>query len=150
DGFVNPVYDMLQEGGFINKGMNDLKQMSSEIEETKKKGLDCLFLHKKRKALSHRLQSELFDNYNFVNQYGAEKNVRELFPQTPPSAAGECSAPKLLQHTFLKGYTPLFISEFWWGASPKSTKWQHKEFYPACEEKCRPILSYMLKGIQMA
>ena len=36
------------------------------------------------------------------------------------------------------------MAEFWWGNSPKNEERIHGHFYPACEQKCRPILSYML------
>jgi tRNA pseudouridine32 synthase/23S rRNA pseudouridine746 synthase len=65
----------------------------------------------------------------------------------PPSAAGECAIPKLLQSAFTSGYKPIAMAEFWWGASPKSEIRKHKLFYPACTGKCKPILAHMLEGM---
>ena len=39
------------------------------------------------------------------------------------------------------------MAEFWWGAAPKSEIRQHKQFYPACAGKCKPILAHMLEGM---
>lgn len=39
------------------------------------------------------------------------------------------------------------MAEFWWGRSPKSEIRQHKKFYPACQNKCHPILGHMLSGM---
>lgn len=65
----------------------------------------------------------------------------------PPSGAGDCAAPKLLQYAFQQKMQPLAIAEFWWGLSPKSDFWKHGNFYPVCKQKCEPILSHMLKNI---
>jgi tRNA pseudouridine32 synthase/23S rRNA pseudouridine746 synthase len=42
---------------------------------------------------------------------------------------------------------PLALAEFWWGQSPKSDQWKHENYYSCCKEKCEPILSHMLVGI---
>jgi len=65
----------------------------------------------------------------------------------PPAAAGECATPKLLQYAFLNGLRPVAMAEFWWGAPPKSEIRKHRQFYPACTGKCKPILEHMLEGI---
>lgn len=108
-------------------------------------------LKNERKERSAALQEEIFKEYVFLNQYGAGKSLQDIFKQhamgKPPSAAGECATPKLLQYAFLNGYKPLAMAEFWWGASPKSEIRKHKQFYPACTAKCKPILAHMLEGM---
>ncbi|MCW8349032.1 pseudouridine synthase [Vibrio sp. ZSDZ65] len=110
-------------------------------------------LKQARKALSAGLQQQLFDQYQFLNANGKEKNLGELFAKTtqgvPPAAAGECAAPKLLQYAFKNGMTPLALAEFWWGLPPKSSIRQHKNYYPACQGKCHPILTHMLEGLEV-
>lgn len=110
-------------------------------------------LKNERKERSAALQEQLFEQYVFLNKDGQNKSLREIFSQTafgkPPSAAGECATPKLLQYAFAHGYRPLAMAEFWWGASPKSEVRKHKQFYPACTGKCKPILAHMLDGIPM-
>ncbi|WP_460879498.1 hypothetical protein [Pontibacter rugosus] len=44
---------------------------------------------------------------------------------------------------------PLALAEFWWGLSPKSDFWKHGQFYPACREKCAPILTHMLENMEI-
>jgi tRNA pseudouridine32 synthase/23S rRNA pseudouridine746 synthase len=61
---------------------------------------------------------------------------------------GECCAPKLLNYAALNGLKPLGLSEFYWGKENKSGTRKHGEFYPACAEKCQPILGFMLCGIK--
>ena len=41
------------------------------------------------------------------------------------------------------------MAEFWWGVSPNSAIRKHKNFYPACQSRCKPILNHMLEGIEM-
>ena len=67
----------------------------------------------------------------------------------PPSGAGECCEPKLLQYAFLHGYKPISMAMFWWGPSPKTEIRQHGNYYPACNGKCKPILEWMLEGIDV-
>jgi tRNA pseudouridine32 synthase / 23S rRNA pseudouridine746 synthase len=114
---------------------------------------EIFMLKKQRKKLSNTLQKKLFQQYQFLNQYGCEKNLQELFKDTlfqkPPAGAGECAAPKLLHYAFKNNLTPLSMAEFWWGAAPKSEIRQHQNFYPACQGKCQPILAHMLEGIEM-
>jgi tRNA pseudouridine32 synthase/23S rRNA pseudouridine746 synthase len=78
--------------------------------------------------------------------------LREIFEnalyKNPPAGAGECAAPKLLQYAFQHNMKPIAMAEFWWGLSPKSDFWKHGQYYPACQEKCRPILDHMLAGIE--
>ncbi len=156
--FVPPVFDGLEEGGFLNKGMEELSRINLEIkllkslnsnETDEKIGI----LKTLRKNHSIALQQKLFDHYTFLNQAGEEKSLLEIFKNTsakkPPSGAGECAAPKLLQYAFQKKMKPIAIAEFWWGQSPKSELRKHGHFYPACIEKCEPILAHMLAGIEI-
>jgi len=107
----------------------------------------------KRKEMSIVLQHRLFDQYHFLNKSGEIKSVLEIFKptlnETPPSGAGECAAPKLLQYAFANNLTPVCMGEFWWGTPPKSEVRKHKNYYPACRGKCEPILTHMLEGLPM-
>ncbi len=110
-------------------------------------------LKNERATLSAKLQLQLFESYTFLNQFGEESSLLDIFSETvlqkPPSGAGECAAPKLLQYAFLNQLKPICMAEFWWGKSPASEIRVHQQFYPACRGKCEPILNHMLKGIPM-
>lgn len=41
------------------------------------------------------------------------------------------------------------MAEFWWGASPVGEVRHHGHFYPACRSKCKPILDFMLRGLDV-
>lgn len=107
-------------------------------------------LQKERHNRSIALQQWLFRQFVFLNALGEEKALPELFaPNTPPSGAGECCAPRLLQAAYKEGLQPLCMAEFWIGASPIGEIRHEGHFYPACNSKCRPILRHMLKGLDV-
>ncbi len=109
-------------------------------------------LKKHRKNISANLQNTLFGKYQFLNQQKKQKGLLEIFNSPdikPPAGAGDCSAPKLLQYTFQNDLTPIAMAEFWWGISPNSKIRKHKNYYPACQGRCKPILGHMLEGIEM-
>lgn len=106
-----------------------------------------------RKQLSAGLQQQLFNQYSFLNAYGQRKSLLPIFEEAiqmlPPAGAGECAAPKLLQHAYANNLKPICMAEFWWGASPSSEIRKHNYFYPACKGKCEPILNHMLQGLSV-
>lgn len=114
---------------------------------------NILELKHRRKDESSRLQQRMFAAFTVRNALGEEKNLIELFKHSgrdlPPAGAGECAAPKLLQYAYLNQFTPLAMAEFWWGASPKTEVRHAGSFYPACQSKCKPILNFMLQGLQV-
>jgi tRNA pseudouridine32 synthase/23S rRNA pseudouridine746 synthase len=109
-------------------------------------------LKNERKEKSNYLQQTLFSKYSFLNQQKELKNLLDIFTNTaikPPAGSGECSAPKLLQFAFDNDLKPISMAEFWWGISPNSAIRKHKNYYPACQGRCKPILTHMLDGIKM-
>jgi tRNA pseudouridine32 synthase/23S rRNA pseudouridine746 synthase len=54
-----------------------------------------------------------------------------------------------LQYAFANGYTPVAMAEFWMGASPVGEVRRDGCFYGSCTSKCRPILSFMLQGMDV-
>ena len=147
--FVPPVFDSLSEDTFLNRGMRALKTINDEIKQMELAGCKAthqlMMLKEKRKAHSQGLQSQLFDAYRFLNAAGEHRTPKDLFT-TPPAGAGECAAPKLLQYAYQQHLTPLAIAEFWWGVPPNtaiSTR-SHEAYYPACDDKCRGVLGWML------
>lgn len=127
----------------INEKTNALADLETEIQSLKNA----------RKQKSAELQQYLFQQYYFLNKDLERKNIAQIFQeaiqQLPPAAAGECAAPKLLQYAFSNDLRPIAMAEFWWGQSFGAEVRQHKQYYPACKNKCEPILGHMLKGIPL-
>lgn len=142
EGFVPPVYEMTTPPVGTNK------------EESK------------------RLQRLLFAQYNFINGKGDSKNLLDIFAdekpilspeewfdagerskvkgeRIPPSGAGECCAPKLLQYALTNGLKPIALAEFWVGAPSRTELRKEGCFYAPCSGKCVPILRHMLQGLEV-
>ncbi|MDT8866436.1 RluA family pseudouridine synthase [Vibrio fluvialis] len=140
---------------------NQLKQLKLQWEQCIRALQDKLAaqnaelhaLQEQRKQLSAALQKKLFAQYRFLNKRGDVQSLNDIFSLAanpiPPAGSGECAAPKLLQYAFRHQLTPIAMAEFWWGRSPKSEIRQHKKFYPACQNKCHPILGHMLSGMAL-
>ena len=151
----------------LNNKLNEQSKRDQMSFKKEKKQLDkeLLFLEEKiktvenkifakkemRKGLSSNLQRKLFERYSFLNAKQERKNLVEIFQETafklPPSGAGECCAPRLLQFAYSNNLKPICFTEFWWGASPDSEIRLHDQHYPACRGKCGPILKHMLSGL---
>ncbi len=121
---------------------------------------------------SKRLQRLLFAQYNFINGKGESKNLLDIFAdekpilspeewfdagerskvkgeRIPPSGAGECCAPKLLQYALTHGLKPIALAEFWVGAPSRTELRKEGCFYAPCSGKCVPILRHMLQGLDV-
>ena len=124
------------------------------------------------KEESKRLQRLLFAQYNFINGKGESKNLLDIFAdekpilspeewfdagerskvkgeRIPPSGAGECCAPKLLQYALTHGLKPIALAEFWVGAPSRTELRKEGCFYAPCSGKCVPILRHMLQGLDV-
>ena len=128
------------------------------------------------KEESRRLQRLLFAQYHLLNGKGERRNLLEIFQNEqpilspeewfnkgeglkvkgegdsstlPPSGAGECCAPKLLQYAFQHALKPLALAEFWVGASPANELRREGPFYAPCSGRCVPILRFMLQGLDV-
>ncbi len=150
--FIPSIFDDSADDFFINKGMKELTELGSKISASNNQA-EIISLKETRKQKSFALQEQLFENYKFLNLLGEEKNVLQIFKSSlhgnPPSAAGECAAPKLLQYAMQRQLKPIALAEFWWGKSNENIEREHKVFYPACKNKCRPILEYMLDDTEL-
>ena len=108
-------------------------------------------MKRERHERSDALQHWLFERFDLLNLHGEHRLLTDIFAHTPqgvpPSGAGECCAPRLLQYAFQHQLRPLAIAEFWYGPSPKAEIRHHGHFYPACRGKCLPILTWMLSGL---
>ena len=156
--FKNLETELVQESMRDHYILKDLKKHWKQRLEAIQTRLDprtrqIQDLKELRKRKSSALQQHIFDHYFFLNQSGQNKSLADIFQRNaaapPPSGAGECAAPKLLQYAFLHQLKPIALAEFWWGESPIGEIRKHGQFYPACRGKCEPILAHMLQGIPL-
>ena len=146
--FVPPVYDAQQPDGYFKTKEREISLTSHLSPLTSKK-------------MSQDLQLWLFHQYQFLNARGEKKDLVEVWQDyhcsprirrkypLPPGGTGDCCAPKLLQYAYQNDLKPLCMAEFWWGPSPKSEIRHHGQFYPACRGKCKPVLTWMLQGLDV-
>ena len=150
--FVPSIFDASVGNFFINKGMTALTEIGNQIKKANHPS-EITSLKEKRKQKSIALQKRLFENYHFLNLSGKQKNILEIFKNSshgnPPAATGECAAPKLLQYAIEHKLKPIALTEFWWGSSDENKEKEHRAYYPACKNRCRPILEYMLEDTQL-
>ena len=158
DFFVPPVFDYLQPDGYFKREEAEITHINYNIIRWESGednvSIDVIDNQKtERKSRSQALQHWLFSHFVMLNANGEKRNLLDIFSDTPlkfpPSGAGECCAPKLLQYAYLNGLRPVRIAEFWWGDSPKKEIRHHLHFYPACRGRCLPILSFMMQGLNV-
>lgn len=154
--FVPPIYDLLDPTSYFQEEQAHITALNQSVQEGAK---DTPALKAERKQRSQALQQWLFRQYRVLNAEGNEADFIDIFTDyhktfgrgsaTPPSGSGECCAPKLLQAAYSSGLRPLAMAEFWIGRSPKDELRIDGHFYPACSGRCRPILTHMLRGLDV-
>ena len=126
-----------------------LAEISDEMADFQRR-IDLL--KARRKTMSEALQERIFRLFVVTNAHGEQRDLVEVFKPLgtlPPAGAGECCAPRLLNYAFNHSLRPVCMAEFWWGASPVGEVRHHGHFYPACRSKCKPILDFMLQGLDV-
>lgn len=171
--------EMIRESQYMKAELHRIKKRyaalleaaEAEVEEYNSR---IAKLKNIRKLKSDQLQRWLFSQFTFLNAQGERSDLLSIFrnyyllhsPKSvlathyaamgeqitlfPPSGTGECCEPKLLQYAFTHGMRPVEMAMFWWGEPPKTEIRQHKQFYSACNAKCKPLLTWMLKGMNVA
>ena len=146
--FVPPVYDAQQPDGYFKTREREISLTTHLSPLTSKQ-------------LSQDLQQWLFHQYQLLNARGESKDLVDIWQSyynkeklrrkypLPPGGTGDCCAPKLLQYAYQHGLKPRCMAEFWWGQPTKEELRQHLNYYPACRGKCKPILTWMLQGLDV-
>ena len=148
--------EMIRESQFMKAELRRRRKAMEQAESTLTTQHSTFLksLQRKRKQMSDELQRWLFSAYRMLNAKGEERDLIDIFREythaMPPAGAGDCCAPKLLQYAYLHRLRPVCMAEFWWGESPASEIRHHLHYYPACRSKCLPILTHMLKGLDVA
>ena len=148
--------EMIRESQFMKAELRRRRKAMEQAESTLNTQHSTFLksLQRKRKQMSDELQRWLFSAYRMLNAKGEERDLIDIFREythaMPPAGAGDCCAPKLLQYAYLHHLRPVCMAEFWWGESPASEIRYHLHYYPACRSKCLPILTHMLKGLDVA
>ncbi len=133
--------DGIERRRFKQQRDSRLQPLKQVIEQTETR---IRYLKHRRRALSRQLQHQLHAAYRLTN-FAGETLALEAFQQGMPTGTGECCAPKLLHYAATHQLKPLAMAEFWWG--PASQDKVAGEFYPACAERCQPLMGFLLSGL---
>ena len=171
--------EMIRESQYMKAELHRIKKRYAALLQEAEAEVEAyssriVGLKNDRKRKSDHLQRWLFSQFTFLNAQGEHSDLLSIFrnyyllhsPKSvlathyaamgeqitlfPPSGTGECCEPKLLQYAFTHGMRPVEMAMFWWGEPPKTEIRQHGQFYPACNGKCKPLLTWMLKGMNVA
>lgn len=149
---------MIRQSQFEKAELQRLKKrMAARLEplaanlKNARSRLDAM--KERRRSDSEALQQWLFSNFILLNARGESRSLSDIFAETPmktpPSGAGECCAPKLLQAAYLRGWAPVAMAEYWYGRPKGGEVRIHGSHYPACRGKCLPVLGWMLRGLDI-
>lgn len=149
DGWVGPLFDVAQFMELTFDVERRIKALGAEIERREAIGGKALTLRQERRQLSRQLMKDIHDLYRLTNFRGETRSLPAAFLGKGgiPTGAGDCCAPKLLNYAAQNNLTPLGVAEFYWGMENRSATRQHGHFYQACQEKCAPILGFLLCGL---
>lgn len=154
----NEAAAMIGRSQFEKAGLHRLKKRTAAELEPFETALIAAqtrleAMKEKRRSDSESLQARLFSDFMVLNARGESRSLSEIFARTsmkiPPSGAGECCAPKLLQEAYRRGLRPVSIAEYWYGKPKEGEVRRHGEHYPACRGKCLPVLGWMLEGLDI-
>lgn len=149
-GWAGPLFDLQDFHRVHDQQEQHIQALGRQMDATAKGTNRYRALQVQRKQASQKLMEDLHGLYRVRNFCGQVAGLQEIFPegQGIPTGTGDCCAPKLLQYAAVHGLTPLAIAEFYWGKTNVSGRRQHGVFYPSCQEKCYPLLGFMLCGLQ--
>jgi hypothetical protein len=149
EGWVDPLVDTMAMDRICQPVERRIKALGRRIAGLAESSLLYRELVQERRSLSRNLMQEIHGLYILSNFRGETRTLQDVFlgSGNMPTGTGDCCAPKLLNHAVKNRFTPLGIAEFYWGRTNRSASRLHGRFYPACAEKCRPILGFMLCGL---
>ncbi len=148
DGWVPPVFATADYDRIVIPCDRAIKELGRRIDAMDPDRKTSADLRQERKHLSQVAMKEIHQLYALKNFRGEQMPMTEFFRQGngPPTGAGDCCAPKLLNHAVHNNLRPLGIAEFYWGKTNRSGTREQGQFYDGCASKCQPILGFMLCG----
>ena len=152
EGFVGPVYEMreIPVGNSKTESQRLQRLLFAEYHFLNRQGESKNLLEIFANEKPILSPEEWFKKGQRDNVQCTKDNVQctREYP-LPPSGAGECCGPKLLQEAFRNGIEPKEMAEFWVGAPSRTEIRREGVFYAPCSGKCVPILRHMLAGTEV-
>ena len=140
-GWVGSVCDPKIFSSIMEESNQQIHALTDQLQKTP----EAKELGLQRRELSVATLKRLYQLYSFRCIDQSTVTFADVFGDTlPPTGTGECCAPKLLHYAFSHDLHPTSMVEFYYGAPNRSETKQHKAFYGPCDDKCKPLLKYML------
>lgn len=139
--FDEPAFNAVIAEG--NSGIHPLTAYIAALE----KGSDqWKKATEERRQISLGVLGKLYALYSVHNFRSEARSLSGAFRfhKGIPMGTGDCCAPKLLNYAAVNGLKPVSLAEFFLGKSSGSCV--EGVFYPPCEDKCAPLLGFMLCG----
>jgi tRNA pseudouridine32 synthase/23S rRNA pseudouridine746 synthase len=152
-GMSTKIHDLQQESRkddwesrtFKHQWRERLHPLEIQINEANNK---IQRLKQRRKVLSKHLQAQMQTAYTITNFAGDSLSVGALLGKAfIPTGTGDCCAPKLLHYAATHFLQPLAMAEFWWGESSPNGEKVEGFFYPACLDRCQPLMGFLFSGL---
>lgn len=131
EGFVPPVFDWTNEGGYFRKEELQISSIKDSGE---------------RRRRSSELQKWLFAQYRVTNCLGEQASILDIWAKKnrlPPGGTGDCCAPKMIEYALKNGLVMVAMAEFRFDENGMT------HYVPSCQEKCGPLLRFMLMGLKL-
>jgi hypothetical protein len=147
-GWAGPLFDLKRYRTLHDPAERQIKELTSQMEGASEDQKNTLTAE--RAARSQQLMQKLHALYRLNNFCGSSATLDEVLQTgtNKPTGIGDCCAPKLLNQAAAAALLPVSLAEFYYGRESRSSTRVHRAFYPACTEKCAPLLGYMLCGAQ--
>ena len=140
-GWVGSVCESQLFASIMEENNQQIHALTDQLQQ-KPKARELLL---QRKELSLATLKRLNQLYRFRCIDQSIVTFADIFGEKlPPTGTGECCAPKLLHYAFSHDLHPVSMVEFYYGAPNRSKSRVHKAFYGPCDDKCKPLLKYML------
>jgi len=148
-GWTSPLLNVTKYKQIVGQKDSTIKKLSKKINTLDSNSAEYQKLVKKRRDISRKQMSKIFSLYQLHNFAGNRATLSQAFSLAKgiPTGCGDCCAPKLLNSAAQQNLIPLGLAEFFWGKENRSKTRQHSKFYSCCQDKCQPILGFLLCGI---
>jgi hypothetical protein len=148
EGWAPPLFDVEAYEKIMARGDEEIKMLGRVLDGMKPGTNEHHLIKDQRKRLSRTVMKELHGLYELQNFAGQTMPLTEFYKDMKgiPTGAGDCCAPKLLNHAARNNLRPLGLAEFYWGKPNRSESRKHGRFYSSCPDKCQPILGFLLCG----
>ncbi len=148
-GWAPPLVDPDRFDKTIEAGNTGIHPLTDKVLSLEKGSAEWYRTLSERRVVSQKVLAELYALYEVCNFKNEKRSLSGAFniKKGIPTGTGDCCAPKLLNHAAKNNLTPVSLAEFFWGRETASGHRVEGEYYSSCEDKCQPLLGYMLCGL---